>query len=320
MMKTRLVSAVLLALVVGCSKSEEPVKADQASASARDSGSASAPVAATAKAPPVAPTPSAAPIDAGALLAFFPDAGFTPRETNDLATALSSLDAPCPSVAVSLATCLTEHRACDACGPAARYVAIGVRGGWPPEYTRLAYASRFDPAKVIDLPVDGSPTKGPEKAPVSIVEFGSYLCPHCAAEAPKLDALLKAHPKDVRLVFKPAWSPTNAIQEKVTRAAIAAGAQGKFWEMHAALFANQPKFTDADLDGYAKGIGIDPAKLKTDMASPATTERLMKDLAALKTAHVDSLPTILINGHPYFSFEDLESRIAFELDAAKTKK
>jgi protein-disulfide isomerase len=310
--------AASMILAVACAKSEEPAKADPAP-------SASAPVASVAS---PAPSASAAPsasvavpnVDAGAYLAFFPDAGFTPREANELVDLLGALDAPCPSTAVSLGTCLSEHRACDDCAVAARFVSMGVHAGWPTPYVRMAYAGRFDPKRTpIDLPADGSPAKGPATAPVVITEFGSYLCPHCAAEAPKLEALLKAHPKDLRLVFKPAWSPSNPVSERVTRAAMAAGAQGKFWEMHAALFANQPKFDDSDIEGYAKSVGVDPTKLKADMQSAATTERLAKDLAAAKTAHVDSLPSLWVNGRPLHAFEDLDARIEFEIDAAKSK-
>ena len=62
------------------------------------------------------------------------------------------------------------------------------------------------------------------------------------------------------------WSPQNSAQVQATRAALAAAAQGKFWEMHALLFANQPKFDADSIDGYAKSIGLDTKKLHADMA------------------------------------------------------
>jgi protein-disulfide isomerase len=180
-------------------------------------------------------------------------------------------------------------------------------------YLQRAFRARFDRTATVDLPADGSPTRGPSSAAVTIVEFGSYVCPHCAFEAPKLDALQKAHPKDVRIVFKPMWSPQDEMQVRATRAALAAAAQGKFWEMHALLFANQPRFDAESIDGYARSIGLDTNKLHADMASPAVAERMSKDIEAATTARVDVLPSIWINGHAYLTFEDLDTRLAFEL-------
>jgi len=293
--------AALAFAVPGCAKDKEPVQADPPPSSAAASSAA----AIAAASPPS--------IDASFVSALSADIGLTSREKSELASVLTRLDAPCASEAVSVAQCLTEHRACPDCDRAARYLANGVHQGWPAQYAQMAFRARFDPNEAKDLPVDGSPAKGPASAAVTIVEFGSYVCPHCAAEAPKLDALQKAHPKDIRLVFKPAWSPQNVAQVQATRAALAAAAQGKFWEMHALLFANQPNFGAEAIDGYAKSIGLDTNKLHADMAAPAVAEQMKKDLAAAAAAKIDSLPSIWINGHAYLSFEDLEARVAFEL-------
>jgi protein-disulfide isomerase len=295
--RQELATLVLLTLLAACTKDKEPVKAEPTLAVQ--------PASSTAAAPPA--------VDVSFLSAIAPQAGLTPREEDDLASLLTRLDAPCRSEAVSIAQCIAEHRACADCDRAARYLAIGIHQGWPATYAQMAFRARFDAKEKMDLPVDGSPTQGPANAAVTIVEFGSYVCPHCAAEAPRLDALRKAHPNDVRLVFKPVWSPQNAAQVQATRAALAAAAQGKFWEMHAVLFANQPNFDPESIDGYAKSIGLDTKRLHAEMASPVVTERMNKDLAAAAAAHIDSLPSIWINGHPYLTFENLEARVAFEL-------
>ena len=288
---------VLGIALAGCTKDKEPVKADPPAP------------------PPPPPATAAAPpgVDASFLAEIGPAAGLNPREDEELASILSRLSAPCPSEAVSVAQCVGEHRACPDCARAARYLAIGIHQGWAPQYLHVAYRARFDPKETMALAVDGSPTRGPAAAPVTIVEFGSYVCSHCAAEAPKLDELQRAHPKDVRLVFKPIWSPQNAAQVEATRAALAAAGQGKFWEMHAALFANQPRFDPESIDSYAKAIGLDTKKLHAAMTSAAVTEQMNRDLAAATAAQVDSLPSLWINGRPYLTFESLESRVAFEL-------
>jgi protein-disulfide isomerase len=295
--RLELVALVLGILLPACTKDKEPVQAEPAPA-AHPASSTTAP-------PPA--------VDVSFLSAIAPQAGLTPREEDELGSLLTRLDAPCRSEAVSIAQCIAEHRACADCDRAARYLAIGIHQGWPATYAQMAFRARFDAKEKVDFPVDGSPTQGPATAAVTIVEFGSYVCPHCAAEAPRLDALEKAHPKDVRLVFKPLWSPQNSGQVQATRAALAASAQGKFWEMHALLFANQPNFDAESIDGYARSIGLDTKRLHAEMLSPVVSEQMNKDLAAAAAAHIDSLPSIWINGHPYLTFENLEARVAFEL-------
>jgi protein-disulfide isomerase len=312
-LRPQLPRAALAALVVpvmlaACAKDKEPERTAPPPPSPATSAVASA------SATPPPPPPA---VDASFLSAIAADAGLNRREDDDLASILARLDAPCASQAVSIAQCIAENRACPDCNRAARYLAIGVRQGWAPQYVYRAFQARFDPKEAVTLAVDGSPTQGPASAKVTIVEFGSYLCPHCAAEAPKLDALQKAHPKDVRLVFKPSWSPRDAMQVQATRAALAAAAQGKFWDMHALLFANQPKFDLESIDGYAKSIGLDVAKLHADMDSPAVADQMKRDLMAAAAAKVDSLPSIWINGRAYMTFESLDARIGFELADTK---
>jgi protein-disulfide isomerase len=253
------------------------------------------------------------PFDAGAVLALFAGERFNPREQSDFESVIGGIDAPCPSVPVSIAQCIAERRDCSDCMVAAHYVALAIHDGWPGQYIGAGMAARFDPEQTKNIPVDGSPTKGPANAPITIMEFGSYLCPHCAAEAPKLEALLVAHPKELRLVFKPVWSPDNMTSVHATGAAIAAGAQGKFWDMHALIFGNQPKASDADLDGYATAIGLDLGRFHADMTSAATADRMRRDQVLAQKLAIDTIPALWINGHPILPFEKLEERVAFEL-------
>jgi predicted DsbA family dithiol-disulfide isomerase len=294
------VVALGLALAA-CSKEKEP----DAIAPATTSAPTSTP----------APSASAAPsaIDAGAALAYLGDAGLNDRERSDLASILTNLDAPCPSVAVSIAQCIAENRACDDCGAAAHYLAVGVRDGWPAQFLGKAYGARFDPEQHKDLPIGDSPTKGPASAPITIIEFGSYTCPHCAAEAPVIDALMAAHPKDIRLVFKPMWTPDNVNSMNATRAAFAAAAQGKFWEMHSLIFADESKESTADLEATARSLGLDIGKFRDDAGSAETVNRMKRDIAAAQVARVDNLPAIWINGRMLQPGEKLPERIAFEL-------
>jgi predicted DsbA family dithiol-disulfide isomerase len=290
------------ALLGACAKDKEPEPIrPSATSSATPSGAASASDAMTAS------------FDASALLPYLPDASLNDRETNDLMSVLSSLDAPCPSVPVSIAQCLTEHRACKECKTAADYLAVGVRDGWPPQFLGKAYGARFDPAQRRDIPIDGSPTKGPASAPITIVEFGSYTCPHCAAEAPILESIMAEHPKEIRLAFKPMWTEQNVSSMNATRAAIAAAAQGKFWEMHALIFSDETKESIPDLEAGARSLGLDVARFRADAGGSATLDRMKRDMAAAEAAKVDSLPSIWINGRELLPGEKLPQRLGFEL-------
>jgi predicted DsbA family dithiol-disulfide isomerase len=268
--------------------------------------------------PSATSTPSSAPtatatFDAGAALAALGDAGLNDRERSDLASILTNLDAPCPSVAVSIAQCLAEHRPCDDCGVAARYLAAGVRDGWPPQFLGKAYGARFDPEQRKDVPIGDSPTRGPASAPITIVEFGSYTCPHCAAEAPVIDTLMAAHPKDIRLAFKPMWTPDNVNSVNATRAAFAAAAQGKFWEMHSVIFGDESKESIPDLEATARSLGLDIGRFRDDAGNGETLNRMKRDIALAQALQIDNLPSLWINGRMLQPGEKLPERIAFEL-------
>ena len=103
-----------------------------------------------------------------------------------------------------------------------------------------------------------STIRGSDKAPITILVFSDFESFPCARSASVIDGLLQ-QTRDVRVIFKhaPAGSNPNALLAH--EASLAAGVQGKFWEMHDTLFENQTKLTRADLLGYAKSLGLDLA-------------------------------------------------------------
>ena len=88
------------------------------------------------------------------------------------------------------------------------------------------------------MPLEGSPSRGPDGAAVVIVEFADFECPFCQKVAPQLDTLWEARKDKVRFVYKFLPLSMHPHGEIAARAAVAAQLQGKFWEMHHALFAN----------------------------------------------------------------------------------
>jgi protein-disulfide isomerase len=242
----------------------------------------------------------------------------TPRERREYSSLVSDLFAPCPNVPVSVAQCVQEKRACGGCVQAAKWIARAVRAGLPEQQIQTAFKERFDPAGMKHLPLEGSPNKGPESAPVTIVEFADFECPHCRAAVPELDAVMAAHPDQVRLVYKFTVLPMHVHAEAAARAAFAAGQQGKFWEMEHLLFERQEHLEQADLERYAHMLRLDLAKWKVDMDSAAAKERLAQDRKLADDLKLKGTPTIYINGRELSIEEEepLEERVASELGLA----
>ena len=99
----------------------------------------------------------------------------TPREKKEWSQYVSEFLSPCPNVPVPIAQCVKEKRDCNRCLPAAKHVLKGVKDGMSREQIEKTYKNRFDPAMVKNVPVDGSPTKGPEGAPITIVDWGIHI-------------------------------------------------------------------------------------------------------------------------------------------------
>ena len=236
-----------------------------------------------------------------------------PREKQEWSTYVSEFLAPCSNVPVSIKQCVEEKRACGKCLPAAKFVLQGVRHGLTREQVEKLYQNRFSADKLKSVPIDGSPFRGSESAPITLVEFADFECPHCGLVAPMLDKVFEANKDKMRLVYKFMPLSGHPHGEIAARAAIAAMNQGKFWEMHHALFTNQQHLEQGDLERYAKEIGLDLSKFRADMQSPATKERLEKDKKLADAVNVQGTPTIYINGREFDPSQEVEEWIALEL-------
>jgi len=237
----------------------------------------------------------------------------TQREKKDWSGYVSEFMSPCPSVPVPIAQCVKEKRDCDKCAPAAKYLVKLVKDGMPREPLEKSYKNRFDPDKVKNVPIDGSPTKGPESAPLTIVEFADFQCPHCAQTAPMLDKIVESRKNEVRFAYKLYVLGKFPNSENAARAAVAAGKQGKFWEMHHLIFANQDNLGQQGLDGMAKELGLDLGRFHADMQSPETAERIAKDRKLGEDLQIEGTPSIFINGRQFDGHQDLNDWLNLEL-------
>lgn len=230
---------------------------------------------------------------------------FTPRERHEFSRYVRELGSPCPGVAVPVGQCVLEKRACPACLPAAIAIAKAVREGMAREQVEGLYKQRFDATSAKSIPLDGSPARGPDGAAVTVVEFADFECPFCQHIAPQLDEMVEKKKPRLRFVFKFMPLAMHPRGEPAARAAIAAQAQGKFWEMHHQLFANAPRLEESDLDAYAKAVGLDLGRFHTDMQSAATKARLDADHKLADDLGVKGTPTIFVNGRLYDGKGDL---------------
>jgi protein-disulfide isomerase len=181
------------------------------------------------------------------------------------------------------------------------------------EQIEQGYHARFDSDKVKSVDVGKAPFKGPEGAPITLVEFADFECPYCALMSPVLEKMWEQHKDDVRYVYKFMPLSGHPHGEISARAAIAAMDQGKFWEMHDKLFQNRDHLEPADLDTYAKEIGLDLAKFHKDAESQATTDLIALDRKQADSLAVQGTPTIYINGREFDVRQDLDEWIAQEL-------
>jgi protein-disulfide isomerase len=151
----------------------------------------------------------------------------------------------------------------------------------------------------VAIPVTGSPVLGPAKAKVTIVEFSDFQCPYCIQAVPELQAVLKAYPEQVRLIFKQFPLEIHSKAFLAASSALAANNQGKFWAMHDAMFAHHDALSRETFVKLAQGMNLDVARFEKDLDSNETKQAIEKDVADGDKAGVQGTPTIFINGQRY---------------------
>jgi protein-disulfide isomerase len=153
-----------------------------------------------------------------------------------------------------------------------------------------------DPVKI---PVAGAPVKGPEDARITLVEFSDFECPYCSAAAPRVDAIMAAYPKDVKLIYKQFPLSMHPHAEMAAEASLAAREQGKFWEMYELLFKNYRQLSHARILEIAKSLGLDMSKFQAELDSGKYKNEVAKDIADGDAANVYGTPAFYINGKQY---------------------
>ncbi len=149
---------------------------------------------------------------------------------------------------------------------------------------------------------------GPESAPATLIEYGDYECPHCRQLHPIIQQLMK-RAEGLRCVYR--HFPLTKVHPHAARAAEAseaAAAQGRFWQMHNALFDNDQPLDDERLARSARRAGLDMARYEREMAEGVYAARVEEDFkSALYNEGVTGTPTVYLNGSLLSNTRSLES-------------
>jgi predicted DsbA family dithiol-disulfide isomerase len=199
---------------------------------------------------------------------------------------------------------------------AARYLVRLFKAGLLPSEVEEHYEKRFGDVKRETIDVHDSPVRGDPGAPITIVEFSDFQCPHCKHTQPALERVLEDYPQ-VKLYFKHfPITRAHPYAQLAAQAAVAAGKQGKFWQFHDKLFkGDQEKEALPDLERYARELKLDISRWKKDM--DGAQEKVLRDRADGEKVDVEATPSLYINGRKFHGppvYEELKDWIDEELN------
>lgn len=140
-------------------------------------------------------------------------------------------------------------------------------------------------------------TQGKKDADIVIVEYGDYQCPYCGAAYPILKEMMKKYGTQVEFVFRN--FPLSEMHQYARPAAIvaeAAALQGKFWEMHDAIYENQEYMSENFLLELAEKLELDPHQFNTNIKKPELASKIDSDFESGVMSGVNGTPSLFVNG------------------------
>jgi Na+/H+ antiporter NhaA len=176
---------------------------------------------------------------------------------------------------------------------------------------------------ILDLADDVDPSRdhirGPDDAPVTLVEYGDFECTYCGQAEHVIRELLSSLGSDVSYVWR--HLPLNDVHptaQLAAEAAEAAAAQGKFWEMYDTLLSHQAELAPRDLARHAEQIGLDVERFSDELRRREYAPRVSEDVATADESGVSGTPTFFINGRRHYGVYDIDA-LTDAVRAAKTR-
>jgi len=170
-----------------------------------------------------------------------------------------------------------------------------------------------------DVELGRDHVRGPDAAPVTLVEYGDYECPYCGRAEIVIRELLDSFGGDLRYVWR--HLPLNDVHphaQIAAEAAEAAGSQGRFWEMHDRLLANQDKLSPTDLANHAGELGLDVERFWHELRHRQHAPRVDRDVESADASGVGGTPTFFVNGRRHHGAYDVET-LSAAVRAAQTR-
>jgi Na+/H+ antiporter NhaA len=173
---------------------------------------------------------------------------------------------------------------------------------------------------VVPVDPDRDHIRGPEEAPVTVVEYGDFECPYCGQAEPAVRELLREF-GDVRYVWRHLpLTDVHPDAQLAAEAAEAAWRQGKFWEMHDLLLDHQDALRARDLIGHAASLGLDTNRFAADLRKHVGAAHVSEDVDSADLSTVSGTPTFFVNGKRHYGAYDIQTlKKAVKLAAARTK-
>lgn len=165
----------------------------------------------------------------------------------------------------------------------------------------------LDPPRVKPVVTASNPSRGPADAPVVLVEYTDYQCPFCGRAQPTIQAILDRYGDSVQHVFKNLPLPMHPQARLAAEAALCAGDQGKFWELHDWLFANKDSISTETLAAQAEALGLDVPTFNTCVSDGTHRQQVDADAQEANSFGIRGTPGFTINGRILTGAQPLEA-------------
>ncbi len=176
---------------------------------------------------------------------------------------------------------------------------------------------------VLDLVEEVDPARdhirGPDDAPVTLLEYGDFECSYCGRAEGVIRELLTAYGDDVRYVWRHLpLTDVHPNAQLAAEAAEAAAAQGKFWEMYDLLLDHQDALSPRDLTRYGAELEVDADRFRDELRRRQHAARVSEDVSSADESGVSGTPTFFVNGRRHYGIYDIETLTA-AVSAAKSR-